>query len=393
MPRLTKRAPSYRKHASGQAIVQIDGRIFYLGTWGTPASRAEYERLIAEWRQTGRKLPPAPGQAISVAELLVAFLRHAKVHYVRDGKQTGEYRAFVIALRPVKRLYAEHAVDVFGPLALKTVRDELIAAGYARRSINIQVGRIRRVFKWGVENELVEPSVLQRLQAVAGLRGGHPGVKESKRVLPVPDADVDAVLADVPTPVAAMIRLQLLTGMRPGEVVQMRMRDIARDGDVWTFRPARHKTAYRGHDRAIHIGPKAQDVLRPFLRPNADAFLFSPRDAVRERIKRDAKARTTPRYPSHMKRNATKRKRQPKRKPRDYYEMTSYARAIARACKRLDIAHWHPHQLRHNAATRMRKEFGLDATRAVLGHTTPIVTEIYAELDNEKAREIMRETG
>ena len=36
MPRLTERNPSYRKHrATGQAVVTIGGRDFYLGPWGT----------------------------------------------------------------------------------------------------------------------------------------------------------------------------------------------------------------------------------------------------------------------------------------------------------------------------------------------------------------------
>jgi integrase len=54
---------------------------------------------------------------------------------------------------------------------------------------------------------------------------------------------------------------------------------------------------------------------------------------------------------------------------------------------------WHPHQLRHNAATRLRKEFGLDVARAVLGHSSAAVTEIYAELDMAKASEAMGRIG
>jgi len=47
MPRLTNSTPKYRKHwASGQAIVTLDGRDFYLGPHGTRASRREYDRLV-----------------------------------------------------------------------------------------------------------------------------------------------------------------------------------------------------------------------------------------------------------------------------------------------------------------------------------------------------------
>ena len=47
--------------------------------------------------------------------------------------------------------------------------------------------------------------------------------------------------------------------------------------------------------------------------------------------------------------------------------------------------HWHPHQLRHNAATELRKEFGIEAARIILGHHSAAVTEIYAEKDEEEA--------
>ena len=54
---------------------------------------------------------------------------------------------------------------------------------------------------------------------------------------------------------------------------------------------------------------------------------------------------------------------------------------------------WHPHQLRHNAATRLRKEYGLEAAQVILGHKTLSVTEIYAEKNVEAAKRIMAQVG
>jgi hypothetical protein len=60
VPRLTKKLPSYRRHKiSGQAIVTLDGRDHYLGDFGSPASKAEYDRLIVAWLDRGRR-PAAP---------------------------------------------------------------------------------------------------------------------------------------------------------------------------------------------------------------------------------------------------------------------------------------------------------------------------------------------
>jgi integrase len=66
-------------------------------------------------------------------------------------------------------------------------------------------------------------------------------------------------------------------------------------------------------------------------------------------------------------------------------------RAKRAAWRKLHV--WHPHQLRHNAATRLRKEFGLEAAQVILGHKTLAVTEIYAEKNVEAAKKIMGEVG
>ena len=56
MPRLKNSVPKYRQHKqSGQAIVTLNGRDFLLGHYGTKASGAKYDRLIAEWLDRGRQ--------------------------------------------------------------------------------------------------------------------------------------------------------------------------------------------------------------------------------------------------------------------------------------------------------------------------------------------------
>lgn len=125
-------------------------------------------------------------------------------------------------------------------------------------------------------------SVYQGLQAVAGLRLGRNGVRESDPVKSVPQAFIDAVLPHVSSPVAAMIRLQLLNGMRPGEVVLIRGCHLETGGKVWLYRPESHKTAHHGHQRVIALGPQAQAILKPFLKSDMTPSLFSPRDAVEE---------------------------------------------------------------------------------------------------------------
>jgi len=153
-----------------------------------------------------------------------------------------------------------------------------------RNVVNWRIGRIKRVFKWAVAEELVPPSVFHGLQALAGLRYGRTEARETEPIKPVDDQYVDAVLPFVTPHVAAMIQVQRLTGMRPSDVCKMRPSDIDRSADVWVFEPYEHKNRWRGHRRLIPIGPKAQAILRPFLDRDPEAFLFSPKESEAWRL-------------------------------------------------------------------------------------------------------------
>src|SRR5262249_31241432 len=88
------RVPSYRLHKpTGLAVVTIGGRDVYLGKHDTPESRAEYDRLIAEWLATGRRTIPVdggPGVDLTINEVLLAYLHHADTYYVKSGQPTSE---------------------------------------------------------------------------------------------------------------------------------------------------------------------------------------------------------------------------------------------------------------------------------------------------------------
>jgi integrase len=235
------------------------------------------------------------------------------------------------------------------------------------------------------------------------LQRGRSGAKETDPVEPVSVAMVEATLAHANPVVRAMIQVQLLTGTRPGEIIIMQGIDLDMTGPVWIYRPCSHKTAWRGHQRVVAIGPKAQAVIKPFLKLNTEAYLFCPADACDD---------------------ATWRER---RKPGERYTVDSYRKAVVRACDRAfplpewltrregeswkkwrarltehDRAEvqswrtdhcWHPHQLRHTRATEIRRLYGLEAAQAILGHSELGTTQVYAETDLATAQRIMREIG
>ncbi len=407
------RVPKYRLHKpTGLAVVRLSGRDLYLGPYGTPESETRYESVVAEWLKHDRRLPPKPERVaerenLLVNELILAYVEFANGYYVKGGKPTGELHNVRDALRVVATHFGSMRAKDFGPVELRKVRDAMVAAGLCRKVVNSRINRIRRMFKWGVEHGRVDPVVLHGLQAVSPLREGRSSARETAPVAPVPEELIEPVLQHVPRQVAAMIRLQYLTGMRPGEVMSIRTCDVDRTGRIWIYRPSSHKTEHFGRARLIHIGPQAQAVLEPFLKEHVpEEFVFSPQEAVRElRIQRRLRRKTRP-TPSEL---ARRRMFRPKEMLGNLYTRRSYAVAIARGCRKafpipkglkesekrdwVRSHHWSPNRLRHNAATFLRKQFGIEAARVVLGHTSAGTTEIYAELDARKAAEVMEKVG
>jgi integrase len=239
-------------------------------------------------------------------------------------------------------------------------------------------------------SELIPPEIYQGLMTVSGLLPGRDGVRETTPVKPVPEDHVAAVLPLVSKPIRAIIELQNLTGMRPGEVTAMRGMDLDRTGAVWIYRPGRHKTQDHNGTRVFPLGPQAQSILRPWITENPTAYLFSPATAVAARNAARRRDRKTPMTPSQARRTP---KRHPRRAPRERYDKNAYGQAILRACKKAGIPHWHPNQLRHNVATRVRQRYGIEAASQVLGHRSAATTEIYAEGDLGRVVGIIAEIG
>ena len=54
---------------------------------------------------------------------------------------------------------------------------------------------------------------------------------------------------------------------------------------------------------------------------------------------------------------------------------------------------FHPHQIRHAAATMIRSRYGIEAAQAVLGQKSPVMAELYAEKDAALADRVIAEIG
>jgi integrase len=341
---------------------------------------------------------------------------------------------------------------------------------------------IRGVFRWAAEEELIKPETYAALRAVRKLKRGHTAAVEREPVMPAPIGDVNATLPYLTRPVRGLVRLQLLTGARPGEVARMKLGSIDMSKNPWEYRPEKHKTQYKGHERVVFLSTEAQEVVREYFTLDTTAYLFRPTEGASERYNRAFKParirmeagsvfKTWTGLSKALHRNAhtlrwwahedvgngwpigknppwtmadvrkaadwirrTKNQTNYRRKYSPHYSTSAYLFAVRRGIARANevrarlakasatelkealngpdalaaaeevsrretggkvrtVGHWHPHQLRHNAATWMVEKWGWEVARVLLGHHSIKVTRIYAEDDLTKAREAIKSAG
>jgi len=398
------REPGYRLHKpTGQAYVYLSGRMFYLGKHGTPESREKYERLKAEWLKNRHAGKFAPISSLTMAQVCLAYLDHAEEYYA----QSSEYEQLRLTVKPISELYSMCLASEFGPLEFKTVRgwwlEREVKTGKgkdakekpprrcSRQYCNKQMKRLLRIIKWAVSSGMMPADKYTAIKCIEPLKAGRCAAPEAEPVKCVPQELVDATLPHLTTVLADMVRFQQLTGCRPGELCGIKPNMVDRSADVWTICLSRHKTAHRGKSRTIYVGPQAQAVLSPYLLRRGDAYCFSPIESERQRRQAAHEARVT--RLSCGNRPGSNLARKPRKQPGKCYTAHSYARAITYACNRGKLEQWAPNQLRHNAATKVRKKFGLDAASVILGHSGLEVTQVYAEADRQKAIEVARKIG
>lgn len=384
MPRKANWPPPIHRTRRGAARVRIAGKDYHLGRHGSQEAAKEYARLI-------ERGPPEPGQRVgkkarplTVAGAVERYDAFALTHYRHpDGRLTSEIEYVRAAGKVLLAVCAAMKADEFRGKSLKEVREAMVEKGWCRTNVNHHTNVVKRMWKWLASEELVSAEAYGSLRAVEALKAGRTSARESPRVLPATLEHVEAALLYLTPHLAAAVRLQLYTACRPGEALALDPDDLDRTGDVWLWRPGKHKTLYRGKVRLILVGPKAQEVLTPLLAVHGKGSLFQPKisEALR-RAARRAGAKTprpTPlagRYPMGSQ-----------------FDGITYVRAVTRACVRAKVPRWRPNQLRHLAATLLAAEFGPVIVQTILGHSQLRTTEVYAERDVAAAAAAIAKVG
>ncbi|MGI9458572.1 MAG: tyrosine-type recombinase/integrase [Pirellulales bacterium] len=418
---------------SGHARVRYNGKEIWLGKNGSPEAQQKYDQIIHEIVSNRLQVKPQPvdalatqeqsvqsaavkgidvevvtldpraqSTAITVAEMCSRFFVYAEKEYRHpDGKQTGTLGDIKTAIRAMRQ-FDDMSAASFGPVLLEELMHALASEKVRcvknggkidyrpRKTINRTIKTIRRIFGWAVTRELIPPEKYIAMKSMKLLKAYRTNARELKKIQHVPDSVIEQTLPHLPAIVSDMVRFQRLTGVRPGELCLLRPEDVDRSEITWLWRLSDHKNAWRDHTREIHIGPKGRAILEPYLERPADqnCFLSSESELIRNRERRSKRA--SPMTPSHR---ARRKKSAQKYRKVTAYTVDSYRRAISRACEKNNIPAWSPNQLRHTAATEARAKHGLDAAQLRLGHKHASTTEIYADLNRQKAAELAEQLG
>ena len=400
MARPKAKAPSRRYHLSGQSVVTIGGRDFYLGPHDSPESIARYAVLVGIYQRNGLSLPDdfdvasldeqaaallglqspqaaASNQAdqpILVRHVTAAFRDHTATKYANTPQEKHRNDRLCDQL---DEKFGSLPVEQFGPLKLKEFRADRVAEGLARKYVNRLTNCVVSIFRHAVSCEMVDVSKVAQLETLEPLRYGQTAAPETTKVTPVSLAVVRKTAEHLSPVVKTMLRIQIATGMRPKEICTMRPCDIDRSGSVWLYRPSSHKTAHTGKSKVIPLVGDARDAIVEYLQRDPETFCFSPKEAMAWRHAVAAANRKTPMNQGN--RPGTNVVKNPKSKPRDRYDTVSYRQAIVRAAKAAKVPHWFPYQCRHLTATTVRAALGIEDCQALLGHSTPLMTAHYAQ--------------
>ena len=385
-----RRPPKLCKHSTGQARVVIAGKTYYCGRWGSAESYLRHAELIREWQERDGAPPPKAPNVVqastTVGDLLDRHLEHidATGRYRKNGEPT-RTRAWIVAIGKAFRAFAgSMPVSRCTEATLVAFRDQLERnQEITRRGINRKITTLLQVFRWGRVRGLVQKTVWADVSTIEPLKRGEVGdrAEHGRARRAVTPEEVQRIVAHCCPQVAAMLQLQVMCGMRPGEVLAMRWADIQKTGfdgsesGAWLYVvPGGGKTGHHGHVTRYFLMKAAQQILERFPATPL-AAIFSPAVAMAERRKKLRAARKSSVQPSQRERD-----RAAQHDYADSWGINEYRRHILRACELAGIKPFTPHEVRHGFVTWAANTLGLGAAAAAANHRNVTTTQRYVHV-------------
>lgn len=245
-------------------------------------------------------------------------------------------------------------VDDLGPVLLSDFLQHVRTRfELGRASISKHLSAVHGCWRWAVSRERIQESAYRALLTV----DLPVDVPRSKTITPADPAEVRKTIRKLPAPLAALVQIQLATGARPSELLDLTPADLIKKGKFtaagiqYTVPPGQWvrviDTSKTGIPRLIYFPPASVAILSRLCRGRpADRPIFRPAD--------------------HTHRGGER------------YSAGGYRQAVRRAAKLAGVQPWNPYQLRHLRKAQVMESLGADAAKALLGHSSPVMTARYA---------------
>lgn len=305
------------------------------------------------WEAATRHVPTIHIEGKTVDEICGGWIGWCETYYRRkDGSQTGEAWGCQNAVRILRKMYGTRPAAELQHADMLAVRDALVRSGIARVTVNRYMERIKRMWRWALDEGLVSATQKAELSQAQNLKAFRSDAPETEPVRPVDDSVIEATCAVMARNTSDMVRVQRLTGMRPGEICNMEWSCIDTTRTPWVYKPKWHKTEWKGKDRAVLIGPKARALLEKYM---SWPHPFSPQAAFDVETACGAEGRRGVRgIPDKL---------------TPEWDTARYGCTVRDAAKRAGVSQWSPNQLRHSFATDVRRRYGITTAGALLGHS------------------------
>lgn len=245
-----------------RAFCKVDGKFISLGPAGSSEALAAYGNLLNDLPKRGadaavqaakrrESVPAEPNRGVLLGEVFLRFVTEELPKYAK-----AERRCIRGALSVANQLFGQTFAAEFGPLRLRTCRDEMVRKGWSRSFVNKQVKRLRLVIKWAVGWEMIPQTVADSLAAVKSLEAGESDAPESKPRQAIPAEHLEAVRPFLTERYRDIFDLLLATGARSGEIIGLTSGAIDRNGEIWRAEILKHKTRRHGKSRTLYFNAR-----------------------------------------------------------------------------------------------------------------------------------------
>jgi len=335
--------PPLRFHStSGQWYYFTAGRRHLLGKDKAVAEHRHRAAMLARaTRDEASATPDVAPSGITIAEGAALFLRSEG-----DRWRQQEFHRNSLALTSLYDLFPGLPAEALRFADLERWTKEMLRRPsmqdpkktLSRQYVAKLLGSIRHCWRWLALRDRVSAEAAARV-TLAVRECKRIGGRESPPRTAVPEESVAATLAKLRSDIADMLRVQLATGMRTGELLAMHADEIL-IGARWVYAPKKHKNAWRGKPKYILLPEAIHEILRPRMR-RGKLWEIGP---------------------------------------------SGYWIALRKACKAAGVEPWQPYQLRHAAATEARIMYGDDAAVRMLGHVGKSLLDRYTRSAGEIER-------